>query len=348
MTSAQWARRRATGCRDGQDDRMALAELALGVDVGGTKMAAGLVDRDGEVVASARTPTPARATADDMLIALVGVIRKVMEKAGSPDIIGVGVGCAGPMIVGKEGATTWQEGVVSPVNIPAWRGYPLRRELMGIFPGLPVRVHNDAVAVAVAEHWVGAARGYANALGMVISTGVGGGFVLGNSVIDGGLGNAGHIGHMVVYPEGPTCRCGGRGCLEPMASGPAITAWAVEEGWTPRTDGQPVDAKTLAADARDGDPIAIAAYRRSGDAVGIALASVAALIDLDIAVIGGGLVQSRDLLRAPMLDAFHLHAGLPHAARLKIEPAQLGQAAGMIGAAALIQDGDRYWNDMEG
>ncbi|MDP3972103.1 MAG: ROK family protein, partial [Candidatus Nanopelagicales bacterium] len=208
----------------------------------------------------------------------------------------------------------------------------------------PVRVHNDAVVMAAAEHWIGAAAGRPNALGMVVSTGVGGGLVLGDRLIDGGLGNAGHIGHIVVHPDGPACVCGGRGCLEPIARGPATAAWAVEQGWTPSDPTKPADAKTLADDAHAGDEVAIAAYNRSGEAVGIALASVAALLDLDVAVIGGGLVQSGELLMDPLLAAFRYHAGLPHAARMSIVPASLGQDAGIIGAAALVQDGHRYWN----
>ncbi len=315
---------------------VARPELVLAVDIGGTKMAVGLVDSRGEVVASGRTPTPARSSAGEMWTALSDLITEILAEAGEPRLLGVGVGCAGPMV--------WPDGVVSPLNIPAWRGFPLRRQLAEMFPDLPVRLHNDAVAMAAAEHWMGAAAGRSNALGMVVSTGVGGGLVLGNRLIDGGLGNAGHIGHVVVYPDGPACVCGGRGCLEPIARGPATAAWAVEQGWTPADPRQPADAKTLAGDARDGDEVAIAAFRRSGEAVGIALASVAALLDLDVAVIGGGMVQSGDLLMEPLREAFRAHAGLPHAARMTIVPAALGQDAGIIGAAALVQDGARYWN----
>jgi glucokinase len=125
---------------------------------------------------------------------------------------------------------------VSPLNIPGWRGFPLRARLAARFPGLPVRIHNDAVCVAVAEHWQGAGRGSADMLGMVVSTGVGGGLILGGRLINGGTGNSGHIGHVVVEPEGgPRCGCGGHGCLEAVARGPALTEWALSQGWTPAT-----------------------------------------------------------------------------------------------------------------
>lgn len=311
-------------------------KTVLAIDIGGTKIAVGAVTPDGRIAASARTPSPARGTADEMWTAVTETCDRVLERAGHPVIDGVGVGCAGPM--------TWPDGVVSPLNITAWRGFPLRRALRERFPGVPVRVHNDAVAMACAEHWAGAAKGYKNVLGMVVSTGVGGGVILGNRLVDGGLGNAGHIGHMVVDPNGPACPCGGRGCLEAIARGPATAAWAVEQGWTPRLPGQPADAKTLSADAAAGDEVAIAAYKRSGEAVGIALASASALLDLDVAVIGGGLVQSGDLLMRPMRGAFELHAGFPFVKRLKIIPASLDQNAGIFGAAALVLAGDRYWD----
>ena len=120
---------------------------------------------------------------------------------------------------------TWPDGEVSPLNMPGWRGFPLRARLAARFPGLPVRIHNDAVCLAVAEHWQGAGRGSADMLGMVVSTGVGGGLILGGRLINGGTGNAGHIGHVVVEPEGgPRCGCGGHGCLEAVARGPALAA----------------------------------------------------------------------------------------------------------------------------
>lgn len=313
-----------------------MTEPVLAIDIGGTKMAAGLVDREGNVLTSDRTATPARGSESEMYSALVDLCDRVLAAGGNPSISGVGVGCAGPMV--------WPDGVVSPLNITAWRGFPLRRKLRDRYPGVPVRIHNDAVALAAAEHWKGAARGHRNALGMVVSTGVGGGLILGNVMIDGGLGNAGHIGHVVVDPNGPQCACGGRGCLEAIARGPSTAAWAVEQGWTPHSKADPADAKTLADDARAGDPIALAAYRRSGEAVGIALASVTALLDLDIAVIGGGLIQSGEILMGPIRQAFELHSGMAFTKRLKIVPAELDQQAGVIGAAALVLEGDTYWS----
>jgi len=235
----------------------------------------------------------------------------------------------------------WPAGRVSPLNIPAWRSFPLREKLQERFPQIPVRLHNDAICMAVGEHWRGAGRGRRNMLGMVVSTGVGGGLVLDGRLINGATGNAGHIGHVVVDPGGPFCGCGGRGCLEAIARGPALVAWAQGEGWRP---GQaPVTAKELADDAAQGHPVGIAAMRRAGGALGIAIASAAQLCDLEVVAIGGGLAQAGPLLFGPLEEALRTHAGLDYARDVPVVAAALGQSAGLIGGAALIFAADRYW-----
>lgn len=309
----------------------------LGIDIGGTKMAAGLVDSAGKVHFPNRVPSPASEPGDAMWDALNRLLDKVLADGGNPKLAGVGIGCAGPMI--------WPEGIVSPTNITYWREFPLRRRVSERFDGTPVRIHNDAVCMLLAEHWIGAAQGHDNALGMVVSTGVGGGLISGGQVLYGQSGNAGHIGHIVIDPEGPACRCGGRGCLEAIARGPATVAWAVEEGWAPSKSGT-LDGKSLADDARDGNRIALAAFRRAGTAVGAGLASMAAALDLQIAVIGGGMSQAGDLLFAPMQEAFDRHAGMAFVKTMKIVRAQLDQEAGIVGAAALFADDDRYWHQV--
>ncbi|GLZ04948.1 sugar kinase [Actinomadura sp. NBRC 104412] len=319
----------------------------LAIDIGGTKMAAAMVGADGRLTAHERVETPNRPIehpdpetrsrdAEAIWAALDALVGKVLAAAGADAerIAGVGVGCGGPM--------TWPAAEVSPLNMRAWRGFPLRDRLRARFPGLPVRVHNDAVCVAIAEHWQGAGKGYGNVLGMVVSTGVGGGLVLGGRLIDGKSGNAGHVGHIVVDPDGPPCGCGGRGCLEAIARGPGLTAWAREQGWR-RDDERDPTGVDLAADARAGHPVAMAAMRRAGRALGIALASTANVLDLDVVAIGGGLSQAGDLLFGPLEEAFAVHARMDFARRVRIVPATLGQTSGLIGAAALIQRPDLYW-----
>lgn len=318
----------------------------LAVDVGGTKLAVGLVGQDGQVIAARRAATPPGADAETLWSALAGLIDRLIDDVGAPeDLAGVGVGCGGPM--------TWPDGEVSPLNIPGWRAFPLRERLARRFPGLPVRIHNDAVCLAVSEHWRGAGRGSDNMLGMVVSTGVGGGLILGGRLINGGTGNAGHIGHVVVEPGGARCGCGALGCLEAVARGPGLAAWAVARGWSPGEPPEPgtggydeagtATGRRLAADAAAGDEIALAAMARAGRALGIAIASAANLCDLDLVTVGGGLSQAGPLLFDPLREALREHTRMEFAARVRVVPAGLGQDACLVGAAALILAADSYW-----
>ncbi|MGP4026763.1 ROK family protein [Actinomadura sp. 3N407] len=309
----------------------------LAVDVGGTKLAAALVEPGGRITAYDRVATPNRPGLDaaGLWRTLDALLGKLVTDAGNPPLAGVGVGCGGPM--------TWPAAEVSPLNIPAWRhGFPLRAKLRDRHPGLPVRIHNDAICVAVGEHWRGAGRGRGNVLGMVVSTGVGGGLILGGRLINGATGNAGHIGHVIVDPDGPPCACGGRGCLEAIARGPGLVAWAQEQGW--RQESRDATGVELAADARRAHPVAVAAMRRAGRAIGIAIASTTHLCDLEVAAIGGGVSQAGALLFDPLEEAFRTHARMEFARRVRIVPADLGQTAGLVGAAALVFAQDRYWS----
>ncbi|MGZ4620223.1 MAG: ROK family protein [Frankiaceae bacterium] len=303
----------------------------LAIDIGGTKLAAGLVDPEGRLLRQARVPTPA----DDPWAGLTRLVGELMGSHGldglSDGLSGIGVGCGGPM--------RWPEGEVSPLNIPAWRGFPLRRWLRGMFAGLPVRVHNDAICMAIGEHWRGAGAGARSLLGMVVSTGVGGGLVLDGHLYSGPTGNAGHVGHVPVDPgpDAPLCGCGAHGCLEAVARGPAMVAWAWQRGW------EGPDGVALAAAARAGDAVAAAAFVRAGDAVGRVVAGVAALLDLDRVVVGGGIAQAGDLLFDPLNAAFRRHLRVDFGQRTTVERAALGPEAGLIGAAALVLRGERYW-----
>jgi glucokinase len=305
---------------------------ALALDVGGTKLAAALVEDTGAIRHRAQVVTSpvGPGEGDELWATVAGLIDQVVADEAQE---GIGAGCGGPM--------NWQKGEVSPLNIPAWRDYPLRSRLQDRFPAATVRVHNDAIAMAVGEHWRGAGRGSAGFLGVVVSTGVGGGLVIGGRVASGETGNAGHVGHIVVDPDGPDCACGGRGCLEAIARGPAVVAWAVQQGWCPA--GGDADGRSLLRSAHDGDEIALAAFARAGNALGVALASVAVLLELDRVAVGGGLSNAGELLLRPAREAFARHAGLAYAADCRIVPARLGGDAGLVGAAAFIHRGDRYW-----
>jgi glucokinase len=312
-----------------------MSSPVLALDVGGTKIAGGLVAPDGGVLVQDEVPTPVTADPGELWSTVVELIDSLLAQRGDVPFGGVGIGCGGPM--------TWPQGHVSPVNIPAWRGFPLldrMRDRYGI--GLPVAIHNDAVCLALAEHRWGAGRGHDNVLGMVVSTGVGGGIILGGARIDGASGNAGHIGHVVVDPDGPPCDCGGRGCLEAIARGPAIAAYAVAQGWAGEAT-----AAAVAQGARDADPACTAAFARAGRAIGRALASTVAVLDVEVVAIGGGVARAGAVLFDPLAEAFTEHAGMDFVRRCRIVPAELGAAAGLAGAAALVLDGrasySRYW-----
>jgi glucokinase len=294
----------------------------LAVDVGGTKLAAAPIRPDGTVGTLVTRPTPA-GDAEAVWAALATV---VTEAIGDGEVSGAGIGSAGPLDA--------VAGTVSPVNIPAWRGFPLRDRLTALLEGRPVVLVNDAVAGAVGEYHYGAGRGVRAMLGMVVSTGVGGGLILDGRVYAGRTGNAGHIGHTVVDIDGDPCPCGARGCVETITSGPAMVRWALRNGWT----GAAPNGEALAASARDGDPVALAAFERSARALAAGIASAAALCDLDRVVIGGGVARAWDLLSPPLTTSLGTYAGLAFVRRVEIVRSELDGQAGLLGVAALVHD----------
>ncbi|MBL7521971.1 ROK family protein [Frankia sp. CNm7] len=344
---------------------------ALALDVGGTKLAAGVVDATGAVLGRARRPMPKTLDPEVTFAAAVDCLHSALGDAGLggrydyAGLAGLGVGCGGPMI--------WPAGEVSPLNIPSWREFPLRARLRDEFGGLAVLVHNDAVALAAGEHWTGTGRDARNLLAVTVSTGVGGGLVLDGRLYHGRTGNAGHVGHIVVDPAGPDCVCGGVGCLEAIASGPRTVAWALDAGWTPAAPdsgaqapgpaddgagepakprasrpgesgpgGPPPDGRALAASAAAGDEIARAALARAGNAVGVAIASCAATFDLDLATVAGGFSQSGPVFWEALRAAYDRHTGMEFARAVRVEPSTAPGDVALRGAAAFILAPDRY------
>lgn len=253
--------------------------------------------------------------------------------------MGIGIGSAGPVDIGR--------GTVSPVNIPVWRGFPVVERVAAHPPlrGLPVTLCGDAVAMTAAEHWIGAAAGRRDALCMVVSTGVGAGLVLDGAVRTGPSGNAGHLGHITVDLDGGDCPCGSRGCLEGFASGNSLTRRALEAGWRPGTEADvgpnskvtaTATAEQVAASARAGDPRALAAFDRAGQALAAGIAAVATLLDIEVAVIGGGVAEAGDVLFTPLRRHLRSYATLSFAADLDVTRALLRGNAGLIGAAAMF------------
>jgi len=299
---------------------MVLPTLAL--DIGGTKIAAGLVDADGQLLHQNRQPTPRSDDPDEVWAAAARTLADALSAAGG-EVSGVGISSAGPIHLG--------DGAISPVNIPAWRRFPVVARTEAAVPGVPVRLAGDGLCMALGEHRRGAGQGASFMLGMVVSTGVGGGLVLGGAPYSGRTGNAGHVGHVIVDPDGPACACGARGCVEAIASGPRLVAWAREQGWCGD------DARQLAQDAGRGDRTSTAAFRRGARAIAAMIASVSAVCDLDLVVIGGGVANAGPVLFGPLRAALPEFAALDFTAGLQVVPAALGGEAGLVGAAALLR-----------
>ncbi|PBC76858.1 glucokinase [Streptomyces sp. TLI_235] len=299
--------------------------LVAAVDIGGTKIAAALVDAAGALVAQVRRPTPASAPAGTVLAAVLDAVEELAGHPRWPEAAALGIGSAGPVDAAA--------GTVSPVNIAAWRGFPLVERVAG-HPAVrvPVALIGDGVAIAEAEAWQGAAAGYRNALCMVVSTGVGGGLVLDGAVYPGPSGNAGHIGHITVDLAGPPCPCGSRGCVELYASGTAIARHAREQGLRlPEGD---ATAAAVAAAALAGDEVALAAYDRAARALAAGIAATATLVELEAVVIGGGVAQSGPVLFDPLARHLASYAALPFTHGIRLHRAELGTDAGLVGAAA--------------
>jgi glucokinase len=312
----EWASARRAPDTPGQGERREEPDPGedhvLAIDVGATKIAAGLVTVSGQVIRQARVRTNRESDATTIFDGL----RRVVDSVRSGREIACGIGTAGPF--GQE------PGTLASTTIPAWRGFPLGARVAEA-TGLEAYVATDGQAFALAEGWIGAARGESDFVGLVVSTGIGGGIVSGGSLVTGATGNAGHLGHMVVVPGGRPCVCGGRGCIEAEASG-----WAIAE----MSGGSPADAPTELME-------------RSAEYVGIVLASIFNLLDLRLAVIGGSVALgfgSRffDVARRTLAR----EARLAYSRRATIKPAALGQDAPLIGAARVGLLGAKRTSDV--
>ncbi|WP_217179509.1 ROK family protein [Streptomyces sp. AC495_CC817] len=298
-----------------------MTRYALAVDVGGTKMEAALVSDDGTLVRGSRSrretgrdATPA--SLDDAIAAIVShALSRLPDDA---ELVGAGVGSAGPI--------DRNVGQILPVNMPAARGYGLEAAVRTTASGLlgrdlPTVFGHDGGALALAESWLGATKDARSSLAIVVSTGVGGGFVVNGAYIPGASGNAGHLGQ--VRREGGLT-------LEEIASGPASAAWAQAQGWTGAT------GEDLARDAAAGDAVARAAIVRSATAVGEALADAATLVDLDMVAIGGGFSRvSADYIDL-VQQALTASAAHEYSRRARVVRSGLGDEGPLIGAAALV------------
>jgi glucokinase len=303
-------------------------ELALAVDIGGTKVAAALVSADGELRPASRNrvATGPEATREELLAAIDAAVTTALAARTADDtVIGAGIGSAGPISLTNNS--------ISPLNLPQLAGFAVSDFVRGRVGDIPVTLRLDGTCIALAEHWLGATRGVKNSMAMVVSTGVGGGIILGGHVLAGDSGNAGHIGQLQLQTREPGTTSAATS-LEQLASGPHTVTWANSQGWA-GTSGE-----ELAADYASGVPLAIAAVHRSATAVGEAIASVATLLDLRHVAIGGGFVNVAadyiDLVIATIREC----AILDYARAVTVTRSGLSDNGPLIGASALVHRRD--------
>jgi glucokinase len=314
--------------------------LSVGIDIGGTKVAGGVVDPDGVVVARARRDTPHRSTSPNVVEdTIVDVVAELIDGAGD-DVVAVGIGAAG--FVAADRAT-----VVFAPHL-SWRDEPLEANLQRRVP-VPISVDNDANAAAWAEWRFGAAQGDSHVVMVNLGTGIGGAMILDGQIMRGRFGIAGEFGHMQVVPGGQRCECGNKGCWEQYASGNAL----VREARAMMTAGSPMatdlldlvsgDPSSLTGPmiteaARDGDATATELLGEIGQWLGIGIANLAAAFDPGVFVIGGGVSAAGDLLLEPARTTFRRHlTGRGYRPEARIVAAALGNEAGLIGAADLAR-----------
>lgn len=303
---------------------------AIGVDVGGTKIAGVRAGRDGEILAEHEVASPAQEpdAIVEAIVAMVGSLR-------DDDVSAVGVGAAGMV----EAAT----GIMRYAPNLAWRDLPLRaRVAEGC--GLPTLVDNDANMAAWGEYRFGGGRGTDHMLAVTVGTGIGGGIVVDGRLYRGARGFAGEIGHVIVDPAGPLCGCGNRGCWEQVGSGRAIDRLAREavardpDGVLARmaNDAGSVDGRLVTAAARDGDEEAVGILAEVGRRLGEGIAGFVNVLDPEVVVVGGGAIEAGDLLLEPAREAYaETVEAVEHRPHVPILAAELGNDAGAIGAADL-------------
>jgi len=333
----------AADVRPRPEQALGPTDLVLALDVGGTKLAAGVVAGDGSVRSRLVEPADREAGPDDMIRRHLDLGRRAVEAAGiaDTDIAAVGIACGGPLDP--------ERGVIlSPLHLPGWDNVPL----VGIVEaalGLPAAVDNDATAAAVAEWRFGAGRGRAvrSLVYLTISTGVGGGLVLDGRPFRGAAGNAGELGHLLIDIDGRPCLCGRRGCLEAYASGSNIAVRAREaleaasaagEARSSLSSHSAVTAKDVAAAAGSGDLFARRVWDETTRILAAAVATILDAFNPELVVLGGGVTNAGDALLVPVREGALSSALGPAAASADVVLAGLGEEVGVVAAAAVALD----------
>jgi glucokinase len=322
-------------------------QKAIGIDLGGTKIAAGAVDvATGEVTAQEVVPTEAHHGPSSVIERMARVVQSVRRKLGNDDVIACGLGLPGLLDLAAG------ETIFLPNLAGDWDHLPVAANLTEM-TGLRTSLINDARAFTLAEATWGAGRGAYTVVGMTLGTGIGGGIAIGGRIHLGTDGSAGEVGHMTIEPEGADCGCGNRGCLETLTSGPAITALGVKavlQGLTTKIgalvgqDLNRITPETIMRAAEDGDEVACKILNRVGANLGIGIASLVTILNPNRVVIGGGVARLGDWLLGPAREEVRIRCHVTPLETLKIVPAALGENAGLVGAAMWavhrLQDGN--------
>ncbi len=298
------------------------------VDIGGTKIAAGLIRESGEIAARAEWPTNSFLRPEHAVQRLTEWLRTAgMERGEVPS--GVGVACTGPVDPAS--------GIVGDVDLlPGWKGFPLAG-LLSEQLGLTVAIENDADAAALAEAKWGAGRNASRFLYVTISTGIGAGIIMDGRVYRGVDGSHPELGHQALDPGGPHCYCGAAGCWESLASGPALVRWARENAVIGDQLPMELTARDVCAMARQGHSLAKRAVRREAEWLGVGLANLLTAFCPDVVAMGGGVMESADLLLEPAREFASSRCKLVPFDKVRILAAALGRDAALLGAACVWQ-----------
>jgi glucokinase len=311
--------------------------LVIGVDLGGTQIRAALIQQS-QLLSRVSTLTQDEEGAAAVLQRIKAAIRHAAQQAGVPleQVRGIGIAAPGPLD-SRSGI------IISPPNLKGWRNVPLRQIIHDEFQ-IPTALGHDASVAALAEHVFGAGRGTPDMIYLTVSTGIGGGVLLGGKIMEGTSGVAPEPGHMTIDRHGPRCNCGNIGCLEALASGTAIARHAAEAIAQGQGQGlleaaralhvQEVDARVVVEAARRGDQTASAIMRAAAESVGIGLVNLIHIFNPALLVIGGGVAQAGPLLFEPVQRIVNERAMEVQRRAVRIVPAELGEDAGLLGAAA--------------
>ncbi|HEX9114801.1 MAG TPA: ROK family protein [Anaerolineae bacterium] len=309
----------------------------LAVDLGGTQIRAALCDPSGQMLRRVARPTRAQEGRDVVLERIYRTIGEALEGTPLDQVIAIGIGAPGPL--------NPSTGIILRApNLPGWQDTPLRSLVSQRF-SLPTYLGNDANLAGLAEHKYGAARGIDDMIYLTISTGIGGGIITNGQMLLGARGLAAEPGHMIIDPAGPLCGCGGHGCLETLAAGPAITRDVVKRLQAGKKskiskmvngDLSKIDARIVDEAAQAGDRLAVAAFRRAGHALGIGIVNLLRLFNPRMIVLGGSVTKAGPLLFEPMNEVLRDPAFADYTEGLAIAQAALGDDVGLLGAVALV------------